>query len=288
MKIERDIYWQEKLESGLKTKRAKPLKTRVIVRPDKKFIDQSLTSIRITGEILDSSYQPLIGKRIGVEIRLNERIDLLMIKNLKGINKLYSPTKIVITILDITGYLIAYVTDKIEIVKERYLSTEELLSGKETVEKEIEDIRKLTNVEDGIKVLAYNVGVKNIAKRLNLNATKIEGYFDPNITGVINVLKVLVNNRKIENKVAREIEYYNLLNDTRITNKIIYGEEALESINYGIVKTLLISKKIAIQKEVIERIKELLDKCLNVEIVDERTSIGMLVNKFGGIVGITY
>ncbi len=286
--VESEVFWQEKIESGLKTKRGKAIKIRVRVKPEKIYVDEKIESIRITGEVTAASRDEIVGKRLGLDLRRSEECVVIVKEPLKGIHKLGSPESLIVAIVDITGLIVARVNDKIDVIQERYHTTEEILSEKGEVDEDIETLNRIFREDSSIKVLAYNTGTKRIAKKVKGVDIYLEGAYEPNVTGILNVLTKLAQERIIENEVVKGLTYYSMLSDGRYTGKIIYGKEVLEYISYRGLRTVIITKKTVLREGLISMIKNLVDSCLQVEIVDDNSSIGLMVTNFGGLVGITY
>ncbi len=258
-------------------------------------IDENLTSLRVTGRIVESKYEVLKGRTIGVDIRINDEIGLQSeYINRNVVNKLERYEEYLVIVVDITGYIIALVGDRIEVVEEKYYSTTEILESKEDFNRLVDRLSSILDInrERGvIVILGHNTGTKNLANKLAGAADYIvEGPFEPNIGGVVNVLKHLLKRNILQTgKYPRLMETYEKLTDPRNLHRILYGkEEVIKAINNRYATEVYITVKTLINQNLIEEVATALEKCVKVEIVDDNTSLGMLINRFGGIVALGY
>lgn len=293
-KVGTTIKWQEKIESGLKTKRSTEIVT-VIIQYDDIRIDQTLKSIRITGRILDTNKDELVGKRVGIDISIN---DTAIVPRNDTVEKILSKTKakktILTIILDIDGYVIAEVSDKIEIIHEKYLPTTELLG--DNVEEFNMDLRNINEIIKRYKekgstvILGYNIGSKNLAKKIKEIDIKLERALTANINGVLTVLKEIADQKDIieTNEMTKAIKTYEKLLSQDLT-KVVYGiDEIIEKYRYGVIHTVIFTDKIIHSEEILNYLFEMFLSCIDVQFVDSYSSLGRYVNRFGGIVGISY
>jgi len=289
------IKWQERFESGHKTKRREALITEAILQPTNITIDEDLTSLRVTGRIIEAKYEVLKGRTIGVDIRLGEEIGLNG-EYLKEsvVKKLQKDEEYVVVVIDITGYIIASVGDKIEVIEEKYYSTTEILDSKEDLKRIVE---RLLSILENMKgkgvtiIVGYNTGTKNIAAKLAKIANQIvEGPFEPNIGGVINVLKHLLKKQTLHSgKFLKLMEAFEKLTDPRNIHRIFYGrEDVIKAIEDRYATEVYVTVKTIINQNLIEEVIKALEQCMKVEVVDDTTSLGLLINKYGGIVAIGY
>ncbi len=293
-KVGTTIKWQEKIESGLKTKRTSEIVT-VIIEFDDIRLDHTIKSLRITGRVANSSKEELIGRRIGIDISINDTAIIPKNKTIERIIDKVSPKKsILIVILDIDGYIVAEVSDKIEIIYEKYISTAELLEdGRESFQKDLDMIKEVIKRyrENGTTIiLGYNIGSKNLAKKIKEADYRIEGSLTANMNGILTILKELAKNREIRenNEVTRMIQIYDQILSGDPT-KLIYGvDELFEKIDYGIVHTVIFTDRIIHDNKILDRLFEAFLSCIEVQFVDSHTSLGRYINQFGGLVGISY
>ena len=288
------IKWQEKIESGLKTKRSSEVVT-VVIQYDDMRMNHTLKSLRITGRIVNASKQELVGKRMGVDISINDTAMIPRNDTVERILNKTTPKKSILTIiLDIDGYVIAEVSDRIEIIHEKYLPTTEILGD------DVEEIqRDLANINEIIKryrergstvILGYNIGSKNLAKKIKGVDYRLEKTLTANINGVLTILKEIANQKEIRetNEMTKAIKIYEELLSGDLT-KVVYGvDELIEKSGYGVIHTVIFTDKIVNNEKLLDYLFEAFSSCMEVQFVDSYSSLGRYVNQFGGLVGISY
>lgn len=293
-KVGTTIKWQEKIESGLKTKRTLEVVT-VIIQYDDIRIDHSIKSLRITGRIIESSKNELVGKRIGIDLNINNTTIVPKDDTAEKILRKTMPKKsILVIILDIDGYVIAEVSDRIEIIDEKYIPTADILEKEEMeIKKDVTNINELVKryrERGSVVVLGYNIGSKNLAKKIKGVDYKVEKTLSANINGVLTILKEIANEKAIReaNELAKAVQIYDELLSKELT-KVVYGiKEIIEKIGYGIIHTIIFTDKVIHDKKILDYILQAYLSCINVHFVDSYSSLGRYVNQYGGVIAISY
>lgn len=292
-KIGSTIKWREKIESGLKTKKISETVT-IIIQYDDIRIDHKIGLLRVTGRVIRADKNELIGRKIGMDIPINGKAILPKNKMIeKVISKTSSKKTILIIVLDIDGYIIAEVSDRIEIIDEKYIPTSVILDNEEEFR---DDLKKINEVirryreKNSIILLGYNVGTKNLAKKVKGIDFKLEKTLNANINGVITLLKEVAKEKELDisNEFIRSIHIYEELLFRNLA-KVVYGtQEIMEYVNYKMIHTIIFSDMIIRDTKLLDNLFQIFLSCISLQFVDSHSSLGRYVNQLGGIIGITY
>lgn len=291
--VEDEIYWQEKIDIGRKTVRHKRKKYRVNVSPYRAVLSNNLESIRLTGKILDAHPDDLIGKSVGLDIKINKEIVLETKNNIHSlIQKLEKDVdrEICIVIVDDSGVVIGKVGSDIRVIMQEKISKN--FKDRSLMEQLREILQKHHHLfrKNQYTVLGVNVATKKIIKylkKIKIDAI-IEGDYTSDIEGIIQVLKVEeIQDRFQFIRYVRLIKEYNDLIRRINTGRVLYG---IEEIKYAIssknVKHIYIIDKIILRfPDIINYIVEAIMKGIKVHIFNQFDEIGLLISRFGGIIG---
>ena len=281
------IGWQEKrIGRNVKT-RMQRIYVNTKLEPLKIYFFRDLTGIRVTGQVVECEYRELIGKKIGGDIKIGDLIKLETKEDLIRLSKEDINEGIGVIILDITGYLIAEVTDKIEILAEKYMPYQEFYD--KDFQKDIRILNESINrlKEKGYIIVAgVNIGAESVYKHLKNVDIHINGDFNPDISGVLTLLKN-EKIRNIRNKYIKLLELYHELIYRDRFNKIVYGvENVFEYAEQKLLNKILVIEDLILEKpNLIGEIYDTYKKCISIEIIEKDSSIGLYLNKLGGIVG---
>jgi len=285
------VGWQDKREEKGKYRRLDRIYINAKLKPLKLYLDERLHSIRITGIVLESEYRDLIGKRLGGDIRIGDKIKLETDEELERIaEKRKEETSIGIIILDLIGYLVAEINSKITILEEKYYPYKEF--SESDFKKEVDTLNSLISKmkDKGLIIIAgVNIGNRSIAKKLKNVDILVYGDYNPDISGILGLLKTK-EVEGIKNSFYKMIKLYEEIINRDRFDKVVYGiSDVFQYIEYGLVNQLIVTRSTILKyPEIIEKLYSLFLSCIEVEIVDDDTSIGMYLNSLGGIAGFKY
>lgn len=292
-KIGSTIKWREKIESGLKTKKISDVAT-ILIQYNDIRIDHKIRSLRVTGRVIDTNKEELIGRKIGLDISINGRAIFPKDKVVeKVISKTSSKEVILVIVLDIDGYIIAEVSDRIEIIDEKYIPASVILDNEEEFRGDLEKINEIIRrhrEKKSIAILGYNVGSKNLAKKIRGIDFKLEKTLNANMNGIITLLKEAAKNKElnINNEFIKSLNIYEELLSGKLT-KVVYGiKDIMTYIDYKMVHTIIFSDIIIRDTKLLDDLYKIFLSCISLQFVDSHSSLGHYVNQLGGIIGITY
>lgn len=285
------IGWQDKREERKGYKRLDRIHANVKIKPLKIYMDENLEGLRVTGLVLDSDYKELIGKKLGGDLRIGDIIKVETHEDLKRIEeKREEKLGIGVIIIDLTGYIVAEVSDKISILAEKYYPYEEIT--KDEFYKELQELNMLINrmKEKGLVIVAgVNIGSKSILRKLQNIDHIIYGDFSPDVSGISSLLKH-EKLRTLSNKYIRTLTLYDEIINRERFKKIIYGiNEVYKNIEYGLIYRVLVTKSTILKNpSLINKLYEIFLSCIEVDIINDDTSLGMYLNYLGGIAAFKY
>ncbi len=286
------VGWQEKIGDKSSYTRMDRVYVDVLLKPLATYLSHNLKSIRITGQVLRSSYTDLIGKKLGSDVNVNDTIWIITDEDLSTFfNKRRERVGLGILILDITGYLVASISDHIHILLEKYIPYSDLQGS--GLSEDIEEIRYLLSKmrREGAYILGgFNTGVKFLVKKFAKYVDKvIYGDFNPDLSGILSLLKSK-EIKELPNKYVKIVHLYDeVINKDRF-KKVVYGyDEVDKAVRYGMVYEIIVLKSLILKKlDLIELIYNAYKNCINVEIVEIDDSIGRYISSLGGIIGFKY
>jgi stalled ribosome rescue protein Dom34 len=271
----------------------------ILLEPEDVRFNHDMTSIRVTGRVLESLPEEGVkGKRLGIDINLNNKISLSkndeVIKYLKLVDTASYKDFLVVAI-DVNGVALARIGNDIKLLEEVYLPSSKFyeITGNEadkTIRRVLEIARKIKE-EEGIKIVAaVNVSTKNAIKKYrNLIDIVIEGGFTGTLTGVIQILKdSKLRKMIVGNRVLKNIETYEKLLKNMFSNRVIYGTD---DVKYAIeskgIKNLYVNyQRILDEPSLIDYIILSLRNRISVSIADKNDFLGLAISRFGGLVGV--
>jgi len=292
-RVRKEIFWREKIESGLKTKRGKPIESKVTLDPINIVLDTNLETLRITGRVIEATYSDIIGRLMGVDIKLHDIIEIQDSSYLDTIiSKRREEVRILTIIFDIDGYTIAEIGDTIRILEEKFISTKAILNEDEDDFKKemnnIIDILSTYKKKGYFIIMGYNTGTKRISKIFKKHVDiSLEGINSTGINGVLEIIRKLKNrNEIVKNTLAKTQLIYEEILSLK-GDGIIYGiDDVLQAIKMKIINSLIIDEKLLFEEGNIEMVFRAFMQCIDITIVNPNTSLGRYIQKYGGIIGI--
>ena len=297
------LSWQYKsYEKAGKSK--KRIHFNALLEPIRVNLSGDLNSLRVTGKILDADVKEgVIGRKAGVDIKVGDEIIIFNCKGecLKIVRKL-KPVNyekfIVISFDDYKGAIVFVNTQVLELVN-KVFSGGKLYNEAATKFDEIGNFITLgldIAYEKKVKcIISYPRVLESIVKEVLKTYPKkvdvLKIYCD--VGGYEGIIKVLKSKELLKligyNRVLAEYSLYSDVIKSVANDRIIYGPQNIN--NYLLTKR--INFLFTTMKYVVNNIDDVLhylEICIklniNLDILRDRSPLGSLVNKFGGIIGI--
>jgi stalled ribosome rescue protein Dom34 len=293
-----EVDWQFKSVTSTSTKRLSRVRVKIKLKPEKYFLSEKVDALRVTGRIIEASIESgVLGKRLGIDIKMNNPVGMEIDKSALEIIAYAKPTDsmdfLAISVNNSFG-TIALISDTLNILEDAYFGGGKFYLSSVDKPKAVTDfIKKGISIAEERKIPCI-IGIPGslysyIKKRLRLKKDIMIIDVDAGgLEGLIQILgKERIKRQFKDNKMVKYRVMLDRLHRGIYNERVVYGDEYIDSqiikINILMMSTRYVVKNI---EKAVNYNFQMIRRGKTVSIVPLTNPLGYTVEKYGGIIGL--